>query len=177
MSYGNNPIEKNVNAVDITEAFTRAVGRTKMEKLKKIVRWLESCGYKNPVLYGGALRDLYIGKLSPKDYDFEVNACDIATPLLDFVTLDIHHRGNCRSRQNEHPGLRALRADAPINAVSLGTNGRIYAHPDFLEHTDDKVYAIREDLNSIRYNASLKRFDRILKKYPDMILSQDCTVT
>ena len=138
-----------------------------MEELRKIVNWLESRGYQNPVLYGGALRDLYIGTHEPKDYDFEVNACDIEKPKSAMIKLDIHRRGNHRSDQFESPKDRALRADAPINAISLGLDGRVYAHPNFLEHVKEKVYAVRADLNRKQYDASLKRFNTLSTKYPD----------
>ncbi len=177
MSYGNNPIEKNIEAVDITEAFTRAVGRDKIEEVRKIISWLESRGYKNPVLYGGTLRDLFIGEQEPKDYDLEVNETDIAPLTPDKMILDIHHRGAYRSSQNEHPSLRALRADAPINAISLGTDGRIYAHPNFLKHVKDKIYAIRPDLNRKQYDAALRRHNRLSSKYPDWYLAEEPTIT
>ncbi len=168
MSFGNNSIEQNIEAVDLTTAFIKAVGNENYQNLLALINWLKTKGYEEPVLYGGALRDIYIGQFNPKDYDFEVTGSQHMMKIDPAFLLDISVRKYkmFSSKADE----RALRADAPINGIAMNEEGKIFAHPLFEEHASMGIYATRQDLNEKGKKVSRERFFQLRRKYPHWTL-------
>lgn len=183
MSIEVNPIEQHAQTIDLTDQFIKAVGREKYEEARKILQWLEDQGYQDAVLYGGALRDLYIGQLEPKDYDFEVSnviirESDLAEVLREEIIISGENRSiilDISSRKEERLSetieIRALRSDAPINGIAMGRDGIIHAHEHFQKHSEEGIYALRSDLSSTKRMRSMSRFNHFLEKYPNLTLS------
>jgi len=182
MSYNENPIEKDTETLDFTDSFINAVGKDKYDSLFKIMTWLSQKGYQKPVLFGGALRDLYIGERFPKDYDVEVSRLRFQngsetdrivqrlgsgnTSLL----LDLTNRFKDNFRHKTQ--VRVLRSDAPISAIAMNETGKILAHPRFEADASNKIFRIREDLDAPLQSQSITRFFKLRAVYPDLTLDE-----
>lgn len=176
MRHYRNSIEHGVRPVVITADFREAAGEAAYKELKAMLAGIE--GGIDPVLHGTALRDLFIGLIKPAFYDIEAtNRSARASDIVkqDLVTecgTGIEFIKIPQSFDRDEVWERALRADAPINAVAMGLDGHVMAHPDFMRHAQRGIYLIRGDLEKEARGAALDRYHRIRRRYPG--LNQNC---
>lgn len=176
MRHYRNSIERGVRPVDITDEFREAAGEDAYNELRAMLAGIE--GGTERVLHGTALRDLFIGLIDPTFYDIEATNKDSRVSEIvkeDRVTpcgTGIELIKIPQSFDRDEVWERALRADAPINAVAMGTDGDVMAHPDFMRHAQKMIYAIRNDLEGEARTAAVERYHRIRRRYPG--LNQNC---
>lgn len=174
-----------------------------------ILKDLETAGFRAPFLYGGALRDVTMGR------DGDINDLDIDMPfhptmqgtefnnknlnafikntfkhLRQIPNIDkMEYHRTVRDKKSKNPtalridlygyghvialyitppskkrlSKKAFSADAPINAVYMGSNGQIVAHRDFENHARERVFKALTDNQPLRrlFNRYLHLADKI----------------
>lgn len=176
MRHYRNPVQRGVRAVDITKHFCGSAGAEAYHELRAMLVGIK--GGIDPVVHGTVLRDLFIGLMRPTFYDIEAtNNNGRASEIVkeDRVTpcgTGIELIKIPQSFDRDEVWERALRADAPINAIAMGLDGRVAAHPDFMRHAQSLTYVIRDDLEGEAREAAVERFQRIRNKYKG--LNQVC---
>ena len=169
MSYSNNPTESGAPVVDITADFIRAVGEKKYEKLKKILRYLRNKNATNPILYGEALRDLYLGQHVPDTYHFRTDKkIEVSSFARNHLTYVFSIRGTTRGKDilRREP----LIASVPINGIAMNLLGTVVAHPLFQGHAKGLIYKPSDDLTKAQRDEAFKRFFAAAEIYPDLKL-------
>lgn len=172
------PARPDIQPVDLTDHFAAAVKGYDSLKL-----WFRALSIdkdmEGAVLYGGALRDIYLGH-PPRDYDVDAGGyCQVSAASYDpekgrfistegYHTLDLKYVETPKSLQE-----KALEGDAPINSIAMDTDGRILAHPKFEEHATNGIYEIRDDLSESETKRAIRRFDRLHERYPDWQLRSE----
>lgn len=172
------PARPDIQPVDLTEHFATAVN-----DYRECTLWFRALSiHKNmegAVLYGGALRDIFLGQ-KPADYDVDAGGyCEVSAASYDpekgrfistegYHTLDLKYVENPKSLEE-----KALEGDAPINSIAMDVKGRVLAHPKFAEHASKGIYEVRKDLSESETKRAVRRFDRLRERYPDWELHSE----
>lgn len=166
MSINPNPILRRIRAQDITSEFD---GARNTLAYREVLARIQSLGEDNPILYGGALRDLFCGK-TPKDLDVSIHRDDIHAATRSQMKINGYTIDAMLKPEPVNLAEQALSADAPINAIAMNKYGTVLAHPQFIDHARKGIYAIREDLTATHVAYSLLRLHRLQEKHTDWTL-------
>jgi hypothetical protein len=157
-----------IEPIDITSAFN-IKAQDDLAKFSAVLETLEKLGYKSAVLYGGALRDIYLGgsfrdldvyATNPKNRERFLPSC---RTILDIEGLetDVMEGSDFKAE------WIAVCGDAPINSLAMDRSGRILAHPQFQTHAAQQLFEI-QPMDYHDTARSVRRFKKLQERYPDM---------
>ena len=160
-----------------------------------IITELKGHGFSNPIIHGGALRDAYIGK-RPRDIDLTLSWADFglaetqfkATRKFDrtlrkamtikgeFIIFQdgklegIEYPLDCKTIDRSISAKDiTLWSDATINAIAMGGDCKVFAHPKFEHDANELIYRPTYTL-PINFIRIPLRYNYFKKKFPGLSL-------